>query len=164
MRGGVPRAIFVGSVPPEISPRKQRGRPGGGVEDPWGLDSALVGGGHVAQDASGALHAGAGAAQPAELPQLARGAVVLTDDLVDSEGVELTGAEAIDGLSDALEELAEPRLVVAGDQRSIGLALTLRTHAGRRAFPAGRKLAHARARDPDVHSNAERIFLWVRSG
>ena len=88
------------------------------------------------------------------------------DDLVDGERVELTGAEAIDGLSDALEELAESRLVVAGDQRSVGLALTLRTHAGHRAFPAGMKLpdAHARARDPDVHSNAERLFLWVRPG
>ncbi len=83
------------------------------------------------------------------------------DDVVDGEGVELTGAEAIDGRGDALDELAEARLVVGGHQRSIGLALTLRAHARHRGIPAGRKLphAHARAKDPDVHSNAERLFL-----
>jgi hypothetical protein len=99
--------------------------------------SALVLVGQVTQRASGEFDAGAGAAQPAELPQLARGAVVLMDDLVDGERVELTGAEAIDGLGDMVDELAEARLVVGGHQRSVGLALTLRTHAGHRGNPGG---------------------------
>ena len=48
--------------------------------------------------------------------------------LVDGEGVLLAGAEAVDGRGDVLDELAEARLVVGGDQRSIGAALTLGPH------------------------------------
>ena len=78
------------------------------------------------------------------------------DDVVDGEGVELTDAEAIEGRGNAIDELAEARLVVGGHQRSIGLALTLRTHAGIVALaPKGMNLL-ARARErPDVHSNAD---------
>ena len=72
-------------------------------------------GGHVAQDPRGALGAGAAAPQPAELPQLARGAGVLMQDLIDSEGVDLAGAEPIDRLGDVLDELTEARLVVGSD-------------------------------------------------
>ena len=49
-------------------------------------------------------------------------------DLVDGVSVVLTGAEAIDRLGDPLDEFAQPRLVVRGDQRPISLALTLRSH------------------------------------
>ena len=71
------------------------------------------------------LDARAGAGQPAELPQLPRGALVLMQDLVDRVGVQLAGAEPVDGVRDVLDELAEARLVVGGDQRPIGSALTL---------------------------------------
>ena len=90
---------------------------------------------------------------PAPLPpsqqnfHSSRGAVVLMDDVVDGEGVELTGAEAIDGLGNVLDELAEARLVVAGDQRSVGLALTLRTHVGIVAPPRMNFSSRARARE-----------------
>jgi hypothetical protein len=146
---------------------ERRRRPGGAMSDPllrrastYGLSAPRSRGapschqsvrspwsGHVAQGASGQFDPGAAAAQPAELPQLARGAVVLMDDVVDGEGVELTGAEAIDCLGDALDELAEARLVVGGHQRSVGLALTLRTHVGIVA-PGGMNLSsRARARE-----------------
>ena len=46
-------------------------------------------------------------------------------DLVDGVGVVLAGAEAIDGFGDVLDELGQARLVVGGDQRPIGSALTL---------------------------------------
>jgi hypothetical protein len=39
-------------------------------------------------------------------------------DLVDREGVVLTGAEAINGLGYALDELGKPRLVVPGFRSS----------------------------------------------
>jgi hypothetical protein len=50
-------------------------------------------------------------------------------DLVDVEGVEFAGAEAIDRLPQALDQLAEARLMVGGDQRAISLSLTFRSHA-----------------------------------
>jgi hypothetical protein len=65
-------------------------------------------------------------------PQLTGGALVLMQDLVDVVGVVLAGAEAIDGLGHALDEVAEARLVVGGDQRAISLPLTLRSHAAHR--------------------------------
>jgi beta-phosphoglucomutase-like phosphatase (HAD superfamily) len=68
--------------------------------------------GHVAQQASGDFHAGAGAGArpPAELPQLAGRTRVLVDDVVDGERVELAGAEAIDGVGDVLEQLGSRAL------------------------------------------------------
>lgn len=90
----------------------------------------LARGGHVLQDARRALHAGAATGEPAELPQLARSALVLVQNLVDVEDAHLASAEAHDGPGDALDELTQARLVVGGDQRPIGLPLTLRCHPG----------------------------------
>ena len=68
-------------------------------------------------------------------------------DLVDGVGVVLAGAEAIDGLGDVLDELAEARLVVGSDQRPIGPALTLRSHVVIVPPRGGGCLARARARE-----------------
>jgi hypothetical protein len=47
-------------------------------------------------------------------------------DLVDDEGIVVAGAETIDGLGHVLDQVAEACLVVRGNQRAIGLTLTLR--------------------------------------
>jgi hypothetical protein len=46
-----------------------------------------------------------GVGKVAELPQLPGGTAVLKDDLVDLEGIEFTGAKAVDGIANPLDKL-----------------------------------------------------------
>jgi hypothetical protein len=73
-------------------------------------------------------------------------------NLVDVVGAVLAGAEAIHGLGHVLDELAEPRLVVGGDQRAIGLALSLRSHLS--IVPSRSNGCPSRARAREKHSTA----------
>jgi hypothetical protein len=59
-------------------------------------------------------------------------------DFVDGVSVVVASAEAIDRVGDAPDELAQPRLVVRGDQRPISLALTLRSHVAIVSSPSDR--------------------------
>ena len=85
----------------------------------------------LADDAGGDLDV----AQVAELPQLLGCARVLEDDLVDAEGVELSGSMEVDCLGQALNKPAELLFVVRGDLLSGRLALRLGGHRLRLAVP-----------------------------
>lgn len=83
---------------------------------------------------------------PAELPQLARRALVVVDDIVDLVDVKLAGAQPIDRTRDMLEQRGELRLVVARHAFSGRPTLCLRAHCHSIADP------HARGDRPDDDS------------
>jgi hypothetical protein len=80
------------------------------------------------------------AATDTELPQLARGALVVVDDVVELEGVYLVRVVAREGVAEALDQLRQLGLVAGPDELSCGppsgpspdLALSLLASSGLR--------------------------------
>lgn len=78
----------------------------------------------IRNDACGDLDIG----QIAELPKLLGGARILEHHRVDVEGVQLTGAVAVDGAGHLLDKPAELRLVVPADLLACDPMLGLAGH------------------------------------
>ena len=71
----------------------------------------------------------------AELPKLAGCPLVAVDQFVQLEGIQLSGVVTIKALPYPLKQVGKPRLVVAGDEGQIGLALRLRRFERIRTHP-----------------------------
>jgi hypothetical protein len=69
-----------------------------------------------------------GVGEVAELPKLLRSTAVLEDDLVDLEGIELTGTKAVNTVAYSLDEFGQTSLVILVNQLARGPSLRLVGH------------------------------------
>jgi hypothetical protein len=72
----------------------------------------------------------------AELPELLRRTAVLEDDLVNLEGIELTGTKAVDSLPYTLDKFSQLGLVILRNGLACGSPLGLAGHTSEATDPA----------------------------